>query len=147
MKAYHCTYAFALSVVIAIGGCVPQATLPIPSATIDAATSTPASNARYADTTHPEKPPTIVPIFTRTQTLTPEPPFVSGWFPIPKLTTLDTIDFRTARLFKGLKIPPLPNELVIELHAIQPYREVPPDTIFYQLFLVRKGNARMLWLG
>jgi hypothetical protein len=37
--------------------------------------------------------------------------------------------------------------VVTEIYTIQPYGEVPPETIFYQLFLVRKGNARMLWLG
>jgi len=147
MMAYDCRYVFALGLVIAIGGCVHQSTISIPSEIINSATSTPISNARATDTPRAEMTPTIVPISSVTQTLAPGATLVSGWFPIPKLTRPDVIDFSTARLFKGLKIPPLPDEVVIEYYTMQPYGEVPPETIFYQLFLVRKGNIRMLWLG
>ena len=147
MMACHCRYALALSLAFSIVGCVPQSTIPIPSETISSATSMPDSNSLDTDTPHPESTPTIIPTSLVTQTLTPEPTLVSGWFPIPNLTNSDAFDFSTAQSFKGLKIPPLPDELVIEVYAIQPYGEVPPETIFYQLFLIRKGNTRMLWLG
>jgi hypothetical protein len=147
MMANHCRNVFALVVVIAIGGCVPQSTLPIPSATINAATSMPLSNTSPTDTPRPEKTPTIAPTATHIQTLTSEPILVSRWFSIPKLTHPDTIDLSSTRAFKGIRIPPLPAELVIEFQMNQPYGEVPVGTIFYQLFLVRKENTRMLWLG
>lgn len=147
MMAYPCRYAFALGLMIAIGGCVPQSTISIPSETVNSTTSTPVSNARDTDTPRPENTPTIIPTSYVTQTLPPKPTLISGWFPIPNLTHPDTIDFSTARSFKGLKIPPLPDEMVIEFYMMQPYGEVPAETIFYQLILIRKGNARMLWLG
>jgi hypothetical protein len=147
MMASYRRYAFALSLVIAIGGCAHQSKIPIPSETITSTTSTPASNVRDTDTPQPEKTPTTVPTFSVMLTLPPEPALVSGWFSIPRLTHADSIDFSTARSFKGLRIPPLPEAVAIEIYSIQPYGEVPPETIFYQLFLIRKGNTRMLWLG
>lgn len=144
---YHCRYAFALSLVFVTGGCVHQSTIPIPSKTTSSAIATPDSNALGTKTPQPVSTPTIVSTPSTTLTLPPEPTLVSGWFPIPNLTHPDTIEFSTARAFKGLKIPPLPDELVIEFYTMQPYGEVFPNTIFYQLFLIRKGNARMLWLG
>jgi len=147
MMADHCRYVLALGLVIAMGGCIPPLTIPIPSKTIIAATSTPVSDERDADTPPPEKTATIVPAATQTHTLASEPTLASGWFSIPKLLHPEIIEISTARLFKGLKIPPLPEGVVTEIHTMQPYGEVPPETIFYQVFLVRKGNARMLWLG
>jgi len=91
--------------------------------------------------------PRPTPSSTITLTSTPESTLLSDWFPIPRLTNPEPVDFSVAHLFKGLKVPPLPDELVIEFATGQPYGEVPPETIFYQLYLIRKGNTRMLWLG
>ena len=89
--------------------------------------------------------PTLFP--TVTTTFTPESTIVSGWFPIPKITHPETIDISAAQAFEGLKIPPLPAEIAIEFNSGMPYGEVPPETIFYQIYLIRMGDTRMLWLG
>ena len=145
MTEHYCRYVFALSLVFALGGCAPQPTAPIPSETITSSISISDSKALETDTPQPENTVTIV--LAATQTVPPELTLVSGWFSFPSSSQLETIDFSTAQAFKGLRIPPLPDELVIEIYAIQPYGEVPPETIFYQLYLVRIGTARMLWLG
>jgi hypothetical protein len=146
MMAYHCRYAFALSLVFVIGGCVHQSTIPIPSKTINSATSTPDSNALDTDTPHPENTPTIIPTSYVTQTSPPEPTLVSGWFPIPNLTHPDTIDFSTARSFKGLKIPPLPDELVIEFYTSQPMEKYHLKPSFINYFSYAKETQECFGL-
>src|SRR5512138_116688 len=125
-----------------LGGCINLSNAP-------SATMTPRPTATFF--------PTVTPFFTSTPRPTPSPKamptniqdstVVSGWFSIPRLTNPDSINFSSARSFKGLKIPPFPDELIIETAADQPYGEVPPETIFYRLYLIRQGNTRMLWLG
>jgi hypothetical protein len=119
-------------------------------------TPTPTSNT----TLRPEKTRTEVPIPSIIATLTPQLTSVAGWFyltpeptipgwwfPIPEITHPDIISRSTAKSYKGLKIPPLSDDLAIEFDTGQPYGELSSEPIFYQLFLIRKGNARMLWLG
>ncbi len=144
MVVYRLKCIFAIGLVFAFGGCFSHSELPIPSKTVRISTATysPTNTPHLVNTSTITLNSSLLP-----PTLTPEPIAVSGWFPIPRLTQPDTIDFSAARSFKGLKIPPLPDDLVIEFYASQPYGEVPPDTIFYKLYLIRKGNTRMLWLG
>ncbi len=125
-----------------IGSCTNSSKPPIVTLTPQlTVTFFPTVTPFSTNTPKPTPSPTIKPSFT------PESTFVSGWFPIPRLTKPETIIFSTARLFKGLKIPPFPDDLVVETAADQPYGEVPPETIFYRLYLIRKGTTRMLWLG
>ncbi len=125
-----------------ISGCTNLSKAPTATTTSQpTVTLFPTTTPFLTSTPRPTPSPTVITTFT------PESTLVSGWFLIPRLTNHETIDLSTAQLFKGLKIPPLPNELVIEFATGQPYGEVPPETIFYQLYLIRKGNARMLWLG
>lgn len=70
------------------------------------------------------------------------------WFQMPKISLPRTLNAVSVRAYKGIKIPALPDDILMELHTSQPYGgELPYEPIHYQLFLVRKGDARMLWLG
>jgi hypothetical protein len=80
-------------------------------------------------------------------TSTPQPVVPYGWFPIEYLSSPEAIDVSTARSYIDYRIPPLPEGLIEEFTSDQPYGEVPGWTTLYQVFLIRKGNARMLWLG
>jgi hypothetical protein len=105
-------------------------------------------NTTDAPTQHSTDSPGSIPTISVTPTITPGSIFASEfWFPIPVITQPESITASAARLFVGLKIPPLLEELSDEFDADQPYGEVPSGTIFYHIYLVRSRNARMLWLG
>ena len=95
----------------------------------------------------------IIPVPPPTFTPAPEPivtPTISlpsNWYIIPELADLASIDPSDTKVFKGIRIPPLPDNIVREFGYFSPYGEVPSWTIIYQIFLMRQGNARMLWLG
>jgi hypothetical protein len=120
---------------------VDQETLAYPAAPADLNKS--GTPAQYSGDS-----PTSVPTPSVAATLTSEHIFASElWFPIPAITQPESITASAARLFVGFKIPPLLVDLSDEFDAAQPYGEVPSGTISYHIFLVRSGNARMLWLG
>jgi hypothetical protein len=93
----------------------------------------------------PAPPPTFTP--APKPIVTPTLSLPSNWYIIPELTDFASIDSSDTKAFKGIRIPPLPEHLVQEFGYSSPYGEVPSWTITYQIFLMRQGNARMLWLG
>jgi hypothetical protein len=147
MIFYRMRFVFALSLMFTFGGCVPQSEIPIPSETASSTAPIPIEKL-ITDTPHSTITPTIKQVFPVTPTSLPEStPSSVWWFPIPEITHPEALNSSTARSYKELRIPPLPAELINEFDTGMPYGEVPPETIFYQLFLIRKGNTRMLWLG
>jgi hypothetical protein len=88
-----------------------------------------------------------------TLTLAPEAVLTSnfslpqGWFLIPEAASSIPSEPVDTNVFKGVKFPPLPDNVFQEFEFITPYGEVPSGTILYQIFLMRQGDTRMLWLG
>lgn len=105
----------------------------------------------------PSKPtPTVFPTFTitpvrafpkrapRSHEVPTQP---QNWYVIPEITTSDPANPINTSLFEGIKIPPLPDDVTEEFSYSSPYGEVPSRTISYEIYMMRHGNARMLWLG
>jgi hypothetical protein len=137
---------FTLGFMFALDGCVPQSMTPNPAKIVD--TVTPIHSKAATFTPHPTFTTTVIPTSFVTPTLIPEPTSAAvWWFPIPEIPHSEVMVSSTAQLFQGIKIPPWPGGLIKEFNTGQDYGEVPSSTVFYHLFLVRKGNARMLWLG
>jgi hypothetical protein len=93
---------------------------------------------------------TITPRSTSTQN--PRPTSIlgcllPGGFPIPYESNAITPDLATVRSFMGFMIPPLPSSTIMEFQFGFPGGEAPGWLINYDVFLIRQGNARMLWLG
>lgn len=146
MAFYRANLVFWLGLVCTFYGCVPQSTIPNPANIVETATPIPSKEVTF--TPQPTFTAIVIPTSNATPTPIPEPTSAAvWWFPIPEIVHPEVMASSTARLFQGIKIPPLPDELIKEFNTGIDYGEVPPRTVFYQLFLVRKGNARMLWLG
>jgi hypothetical protein len=88
-----------------------------------------------------------LPIITPIYTIAPTPSLGSGWFQIPELPSTESISPRVAKSFVGIKVPPFPDGIVEEIRAGELIGEAPPSTIVHVVFIVRQGNARMLWIG
>jgi hypothetical protein len=70
-----------------------------------------------------------------------------SWFLVPELSPYDVNDPLNPKLYKGIKIPPLPDGIVEEFFFITPYGEGPSWRITYEIHFVRQGDKGMLWLG
>ena len=86
-----------------------------------------------------------------TPTLDPWPIWDSAYsylFTFNELIPAEAISLETARSFIGIRIPPLPDGIIQEFVRFFPDGgELPSSTLYYQIFVMRLGNARMLWLG
>jgi hypothetical protein len=94
------------------------------------------------------------PTASPTNTITPQPTIIptsilrSGWFLITDLASNETVSLEVAKSFIGIRIPPLPDDIVEEFMYLYPDGgELPSGTLYYQIFVMRQGNARMIWLG
>lgn len=136
-----------LGLIFAFYGCVPQILTPNPNLNSD--TSTPIPPKVHSLAPQPKFTSTVIPTFYETSTQRPDTTSATDWwwFPIPEIAYPEVMDTSKAQTFQYIKIPPLPNEFNKEFEAAQNYGEVPIGTVFYHIFLVRIGNARMFWLG
>jgi len=95
-------------------------------------------------TSSPAQHPTIKP------TSSPIPTSIirRGWFLITNLESTKSVSLETAQSFIGTKIPPLPDNITEEFVYLYPDGgELPSSTTYHQIFVMRQGNARMIWLG
>lgn len=101
-------------------------------------------------TLRPTNSPTASPTVPSTLTLEPWPKWDISYnlFTFRELSPIETISPETARSFIGIRIPPLPDGVTQEFVRFFPDGgEMPSSTLYYQVFIMRLGNARMLWLG
>jgi hypothetical protein len=127
-------------------GCSNQAGLHPASPTLQStatpfSTATPVPTNTFPPTTYP----TIAPIYSAAPTRAPS--LGMGWFQIPELTPFESITPKSARSFVGIKVPPFPDDIIEEFSFEEFIGEAPPSTIVHKVFIVRQGNARMLWIG
>lgn len=123
-------------------GCVDQSRIrpasPTPQQTVTLfLTITPVPT----NTLHPTITPTASPKATST------PRLGAGWYLIPELTPYESVRMEPAKSFIGLRVPPMPEGIVEEFSYVESIGEAPPDIIVRKVFIARRGNARILWLG
>ena len=127
-------------------GCTNQAELPSALPTTQS-TVTPFSIPPPVSTNTPLT--NTLPIITPTYPIAPTTTLSLGlgWFQIPELTFAESISPKVAKSFVGIKVPPLPDDIVEEIRFGELIGEAPPSTVVHVVFIVGQGNARMLWLG
>jgi hypothetical protein len=140
----------AIFLIVILSACNNQtpnvATNKIAISTPDTISLTQTPNARPTLKTTPAIVPTFIPASTIIPTITVS--LNPTWFLLTRLTPVESIDRETAKSFVGLRIPPLPNGITREyVYSFPDGGELPSGTIFHQIFVMQRGNARMLWLG
>lgn len=125
-------------------GCTSQSSLPSASTPQPAATPFRLPTLLPTNTPQPTPTRTMVPTFTIAPT--PTLPLGLGWYPIPTLPFV-SVTAAIARSYIGIKVPPPPEELVEEYGFQEFIGEAPPWIIVHKIFIMRQGNARMLWIG